>query len=99
LGGALSRAAGEPYVDYVRKHIFEPLGMSHSAFERNAQMLPHVAKGYELMGPNGQADSAASQREHETGRGYKVPNGAIYTTVEDLAGFVSFLMAKSRRAC
>lgn len=27
-----------------------------------------------------------------TGRGYKVPNGAIYTTVGDLARFASFLM-------
>ena len=91
LGAALSRAAGEPYVDYVQKHIFEPLGMSHSAFERNTQLLPHLAKGYELREPNGQADSTTSQREHETGRGYKVPNGAIYTTVGDLARFVSSL--------
>ena len=35
LGAALSRAAGEPYVDYVPKHIFQPLGMTHSALERN----------------------------------------------------------------
>ena len=40
------------------------------------------------------SDSAVSQREHETGRGYKVPNGAIYTTVGDLAKFVSFLMGQ-----
>ena len=94
LGAALSRAAGEPYVDYVQKHIFEPLEMSHSAFERNTQILPHLAKGYEPRGPNGQADATTSQREHETGRGYKVPNGAIYTTVGDLARFVSFLMGQ-----
>jgi CubicO group peptidase (beta-lactamase class C family) len=94
LGAALSRAAGEPYIDYVQKHIFEPLGMSHSAFERNTQILPHLAKGYELKGANRQADSAMSQREHETGRGYKVPVGAIYTTVGDLAQFVSFLMGQ-----
>lgn len=31
LGAALSRAAGESYVEYVPKHIFEPLGMTHSA--------------------------------------------------------------------
>jgi D-alanyl-D-alanine carboxypeptidase len=94
LGAALSRAAGELYVEYVPKHIFEPLGMTHSALERNAQMLPHLSKGYQLMGPGGAVDSETPQREHEAGRGYKVPNGAIYTTVGDLARFASFLMGQ-----
>jgi len=94
LGAALSRAAGESYVEYVPKHIFQPLGMTHSALERNAQMLPHLSKGYQLMGPNGGVDSETAQREHETGRGYKVPNGAIYTTVGDLAHFASFLLGQ-----
>ena len=94
LGAALSRAAGESYVEYVPKHIFQPLGMTHSALERNTQMLPHLSKGYQLMGPSGGVDSETAQREHETGRGYKVPNGAIYTTVGDLARFASFLMGQ-----
>jgi CubicO group peptidase (beta-lactamase class C family) len=94
LGAALSRAASESYVAYVPKHIFEPLGMTHSALEWNAQMLPHLSKGYQLMGPGGAVDSESAQREHETGRGYKVPNGAIYTTVGDLAHFASFLMGQ-----
>jgi D-alanyl-D-alanine carboxypeptidase len=94
LGAALSRASGESYVEYVPKHIFEPLGMSHSALERNAQILPHLSKGYQLAGPNGEVDSETPQREHEAGRGYKVPNGAIYTTVGDLARFASFLMGQ-----
>lgn len=94
LGAALSRAAGEPYVQYVHKHIFEPLGMSHSAFERNNHMWPHLAKGYQLTGQGDAVDSLTPQREHETGRGYKVPNGAIYTTLGDLARFASFMMGQ-----
>jgi CubicO group peptidase (beta-lactamase class C family) len=94
LGATLSRAVGESYIEYVPKHIFEPLGMTHSALDRNAQMLPHLSKGYQLMGPNGEVDSATPQRESEKGRGYKVPNGAIYTTVGDLARFTSFLMGQ-----
>ncbi|HXB68382.1 MAG TPA: serine hydrolase [Candidatus Acidoferrales bacterium] len=94
LGAALSRAAGEPYVEYIPKHIFQPLGMTHSALERNAQVMPHLSKGYQPMGPSGEVDSETPQREHETGRGYKVPNGAIYTTVGDLARFASFLLGQ-----
>lgn len=94
LGAALSRASGESYVEYIQKHIFEPLGMTHSALELNSQILPHLAKGYALRGPGGAVDSETPQRENEEGRGYKVPNGAIYTTAGDLARFVSFLMGQ-----
>ena len=93
LGAALSRVAGEPYTSYVPKHIFQPLGMAHTALERNDQMRAHLSKGYQVMGPN-EVDSAIAQRENETGRGYKVPNGAIYTTVADLGRFVSFLLGQ-----
>lgn len=92
LGAALGRAAGEPYLEYVPKHIFQPLGMTHSALELNAEIRPHLSKGYQLMGPKGTVDAETPQRENETGRGYKVPNGAIYTTVGDLARFASFLL-------
>lgn len=91
LGAALARAAGEPYVEYVPKHIFSPLGMTHSALEFNAAMAPHLSKGYMVGRDN--VDSETPQREH-AGRGYKVPNGAIYTTVGDLARFASFLLGE-----
>ncbi len=92
LGAALSRAAGEPYVDYVQTHIFGPLGMSHTALELSPEIRPRLAKGYALMGPNGPVNTEIPARENETGRGYKVPNGAAYSTVGDLARFAVFLM-------
>jgi CubicO group peptidase (beta-lactamase class C family) len=91
LGAALSRAAGIPYVEFVRKRIFEPLGMAHSAFEPNPQMLPKLSKGDEVQGVR--VDSETAQRKH-AGRGYGVPRGAMYTTVGDLARFASFLLGK-----
>jgi CubicO group peptidase (beta-lactamase class C family) len=68
--------------------------MTHSALDRNPQIVPHLAKGYAVMGPGGSVDSETPQRESLNGRGYKVPNGAIYTTVGDLAHFASFLMGQ-----
>lgn len=93
LGATLARAAGEPYTDYLPKHIFTPLGMSHTALVFSPEMLPHLSKGYEV-GPAGKIDADDAQREHQNGRGYKVPNGAIYTTVADLGRFASFLMGE-----
>ncbi len=91
LGATLARAAGEPYLEYIPKHVLAPLGMTQSGLELNERMLPHLAKGYQV-GPR-EVDSTTPQKEHE-GRGYKVPNGAIYTTVGDLARFASFLMGE-----
>jgi CubicO group peptidase (beta-lactamase class C family) len=92
LGAALSRAAGQPYVEYLPKNIFEPLGMTHTALDLTPAMLPHLSKGY--VADKGKVDADTAQRENEGGRGYKVPNGAIYTTVGDLARFCSFLMGR-----
>jgi CubicO group peptidase (beta-lactamase class C family) len=87
LGAALSRAAGQSYVEYARQKIFAPLGMTRTAFEPNAAITPHLAKGYGVQGEKVDAETPA--REHQ-GRGYKVPNGAMYSTVGDLARFLAF---------
>ena len=87
LGAALSRVAGEPYITYVQKRIFNPLGMKHTSFEPNAIIKPTLAKGYVVTGDK--ADGSIPEREHQ-GRGYKVPSGALYTTIGDMARFISF---------
>jgi CubicO group peptidase (beta-lactamase class C family) len=89
LGAALSRAAGQPYTEYVAQHIFKPLGMNHTAFEPNDQITAQLAVGYDYDPKSLSLDTETPMREHR-GRGYKVPNGAIYTTVGDLAKFLSF---------
>ena len=90
LGQALSRAAGQPYIQYVQEHIIAPLGMTHTAFEQNAAILKTLTKGYIIR--DGVADPKPSAKELQDGRGYKIPNGALFTTVGDLAKFVSFEM-------
>jgi len=90
LGAALSRAAGQAYTDYVQENIFAPLEMRHTRFEPNGQMTSALAKGYVLH--DGVADPKQSTEELKNGRGYKVPNGAVFTTVGDMARFVSFEM-------
>jgi len=89
LGATLARAAGRPYVEYVPEHIFKPLEMKHTWLDTNPEMLAHLSKGYQVTGNKIDADTP----QHElAGRGYKVPNGAIFTTVGDMAHFASFLM-------
>ena len=89
LGAALSRAAKQSYLRYVPTHIFAPLRMTHTALELTPTLQSHLFTGYEFDGDK--VDAATPLRE-QAGRGYRVPNGAMYTTVGDLAKFASFLM-------
>ena len=92
LGAALARAAGMPYVRWQEERILDPLGMQHTAFDRDARIAADAATGYDIR-QDGRADGTQAAREAFMGRGYKVPNGALFTTVDDLARFARFLLA------
>lgn len=87
LGLAVSRASGTPFIELVREHIFEPQGMKSSFFILTAEYLPHMAMGY-VKRKEGTVSAEFPALEH-AGRGYKVPNGGIYSTVGDLAKFIA----------
>lgn len=92
LGLALERAAGEPFMDQVEKRIFGPAAMSSSTFVADEQLRARLAKGY-ANGREGGVDAVGPAREH-AGRGYKVPNGGVYSTVDDLAAFAAGIMGR-----
>ena len=87
LGLAVSRAANTEFRALVTREIFQPLGMTHSSFIVPREDLRHLAVGYANR-RDGTIDADGPAREH-AGRGYKVPNGGIYSTVGDLARFVA----------
>lgn len=89
LGVALQRAAGMSYLEWQRTRILDPLGMRHSGFELDPEMTAALATGYEVA-EDGSLDATLPARELREGRGYRVPAGGLFTTVEDIARFVSF---------
>jgi CubicO group peptidase (beta-lactamase class C family) len=48
LGLVIEKASGMDYRDYVRKHVFEPFGMSHTGFDAAEGSAPDRAHGYRL---------------------------------------------------
>lgn len=86
LGLALSRVADKSYIELIEERIFEPLGMNNSYFVVPKEKWDHLARGME-GGPFGELNLDTPEEEHQ-GRGYKVPNGAIYSTPNDLARFL-----------
>jgi len=101
LGMALSRVSGVPYLQMVHERILTPLHMEDTFFELPEGKSARLAQGMENT--EGEVNIKLPLREVK-GRGYRVPNGGIFSTPRDLAKFVmsingqlSLLTGKSRR--
>ncbi len=95
LGLAISRAAGVPFMDLMTKLIFEPLGLSSTTFILDSpDLYSRMSVGYSRDRRTGEISAEQATREH-FGRGYKVPNGGVYSTVGDLAVFAAAIMGET----
>jgi CubicO group peptidase (beta-lactamase class C family) len=80
-GLVLEKIAGQPYEDYIKQHIFDPLNMSASSFRLTAQDEAQLARGYDGSGvPVGFP------------RIYLRPAGNLHSTPQDLGRFVQMLL-------
>ena len=79
-GYIVQRVSGEAYNSYVEKHIFQPLGMTHSSFVQPlpASALAHMSKGYHTR------EDAPQPYELVVTR----PAGSLSTTADDMARFM-----------
>jgi len=94
LGLALERAAGVPFIELMELQVFGPLGMESSTFILDSPgLLDRMSVGYGRREGTGEVSAERATREH-FGRGYKVPNGGIYSTVGDLARFAAAMMGR-----
>ncbi len=88
LGEIIARVAGEPYVDYLRRHIWEPLGMDDTGFDfadaRAARMMP-----VHSIDPGFPTDEVALRYW----RSLAVPAGGLWSTAGDLVKFGQALLA------
>jgi CubicO group peptidase (beta-lactamase class C family) len=49
LGAVIEGASGRAYGDYIKSHIFEPLGMTDSRLDDPADIIPNRVRGYRLI--------------------------------------------------
>lgn len=77
LGYMIEQVSGEVYADFIRQHIFVPLGMEHSYYASDRQVIYNRAYGYQ-------------KKEHgyvnKTAISFSVPfaSGALMSTLGDL---------------
>lgn len=84
VGFVLEQTQKQPFTQYLQKAVLAPLGLRYSSFEPTAEITKHLAKAYmwsydgrEFVAPTFQLGMA--------------PAGSMYSTVTDLARFVSVL--------
>jgi CubicO group peptidase (beta-lactamase class C family) len=79
-GYIVQRVSGERFEDYIARHIFAPLGMTHSTFEQPLPKgwLAHMSKGYRT----------ASGRPGPYELVQMPPAGALAATGSDLGRFM-----------
>lgn len=79
LGDIIQKVTHNTYENYIRQHIFLPLGMEHSGFDINHAHVSNKAFGYALK--NNQMVKVT--RDFATRGG----SGSLYSSVEDLATY------------
>ncbi len=79
-GYIVQRVSGEPFDDYIERHIFAPLGMTHSTFRQPlpAGLKADMAKGYEV--------GSGEPKPFEVV--IPAPAGSLSATGEDMARFM-----------
>lgn len=91
LGLIIERVSGQPYDDYIQKHILEPSGMINTgAFAIDAN-TPNLAIGYTTRDFEGnEIDTLTDNSSMMPGKGFAA--GGWYSTVEDLFHFREVLL-------
>jgi len=84
VGYVLEKNQKQPFPQYLQKTVLAPMGLRHSSFEPAPEITVHLAKAY-LWSYDGRNFVAPA---FELGM---APAGSMYSTVTDLARFMSVL--------
>ncbi len=86
VGYVLEYTRGKPFADYVKGAVLEPLGMKHSAFAPEPEIVDDLATAYMW---------AFDGRNYEAPKFQlgMAPAGSMYSTVLDLGTFMTVMFA------
>ena len=82
-GYIVQRVSGEPFADYVQRHILEPLHMTHSTFMRP---LPAASKRHLSLSYTTATEGPYPSEDQEEPVGD--PSGHLTSTADDMAHFM-----------
>jgi CubicO group peptidase (beta-lactamase class C family) len=104
LGAIIESASGEDYYDYVRRHIYEPLGMRSTDHYASDEKVTCLASGYTRQHGDGARPDASGLSDNAFSRPLRgSPAGGGYSTLDDMLRFTrairagTLLRAETRR--
>jgi CubicO group peptidase (beta-lactamase class C family) len=84
LGQLIEDISGEPFPEYMRNHVLDPLGMHHSDFLLNERVKDELAQGYHLK--------KGLLKEAEFLSFPEMAAGSLISSVNDVALYLAALM-------
>ena len=88
LGAVIEVLSGKPLGDYLKEHIFDPLGMTDTGFYVPAEKLDRVATLYHIN-----EGLRAEERWYETKKPeFESGGGGLYSSVHDYSRFAQMLL-------
>jgi len=85
ISAVVQRAAGQPFLEYMREHVFEPVGMSNTGPDDINATIPNRTTFYD-----------GREVARDINISYKWASGGFLSTVEDLVRYGSaFLLGSS----
>ncbi len=81
LSAVVEGAAGENFLSYMRRHVFQPLGMTHTVADHTDSIIPHRTEFYD------RDNSRRVLNAPFVDNSYKWAGGGFLSTPEDLVRF------------
>lgn len=94
LGLLIERLSGEDYYDYVRRHIYEPAGMTRTGHWPADSLPENTAIGYTRGGEASPRDGREEGPNTDLLPGRGSSAGGGYSTAHDLLRFINALRAR-----
>lgn len=78
LGILIQRVSGQSYAEFLRQHVFSPLGMASTRIISDIDIVPNRSAGYEIVGGTLRNQAWVSPTFNATA------DGTIYFTINDI---------------
>lgn len=92
LGRIIEVLSGQPYEVFLKKRVFDPLGMADTAIFPSAEQLARTARTYEVK--DGKLVAQTGILGPTVGAKHPIPAGGLYSTGPDLARLYQAMLGK-----